>query len=438
MAISQLAYSEGGEATHRSRTDKINEIVVKANGLLDPYLEEYYVPPQGLDVGGSNSPTRKLFKNNGVVGSDLAVKFAGTQGANIDVSGGYAALQNVINTPDAGGTGQFTIEFRIKPTRIHYEYVCSLGSNIGVRLDDVGGNPGYRIDMGSTRIFSAPLNINDWNYVCIVVDNTANRSLTVYTNGTKYVTDTGTGTSTMYTSLLEFGYGSDGTATAQYALSDFTIYDVMFTEAQALERWNNGVAIAALPTGVTDANRVLFMTLDDGAGTNVVNTKGPDMVLSGTEGVDFTWVSGAIGAGGSFGVYLPAYTQGLVQRAGATFPIPNTWERNTDIIPHIHFTTDVDIQAGDTITFGIEYSLSREGEVFGNTVTVYATYTAPGTIAAGSHKELYWAPVAIPGTADEAPHIITTIFRKGDDTYAGDVFMVGFGMKYSCIRTLAV
>ena len=57
MAITTLPYSENGEATHRSRTDKINELVVESNRISAARTNEYYVGATGLTAGGLTPPT---------------------------------------------------------------------------------------------------------------------------------------------------------------------------------------------------------------------------------------------------------------------------------------------------------------------------------------------------------------------------------------------
>ena len=391
-------------------------------------VKEYYITAAALDRQGINPPPWKQFKNDGTVGTDKALQYVdGTAYTLIDTSGGYTALSDVIN----GTTAQYTIEFYIRPERVHYEYISTLGSNCGVRLDNVGGQPGYRLDFGSTAIIAEPaLQISAWNHVIIKVDNLT-RECEVWTNGQHKGFNSGTGSTTMYTDFLEFGDGSDGTAIPTYAISEYALYNTLFNEEQALAKYNNGVPTETLPTGITDANRVLHLKYDSTSGNAVLNEKGPDGVITGTEGVNFSWVSGALGTGGSFGAYAPAFEFGARQYSALSLPVPNDWSLDTDITPHVHFSVNTAMAAGETITFGFEYTIAREDEVFGNTQTALATYTATGTEPIGHHGELYWTPIAVPGTSAEAPHIVGTVFRDSGDTFAHDAFFVNFGVKYT-------
>jgi len=436
MAINALTYSENGEQTFRSRTDKINELVAESNRISQSYANEYYVGATGLSVEGLNPPTWKQFKDSGVSGTDGALQYFGSYSL-MDTSGGYAALQSVVNTSGAtpAGTGQYTIEFHIKPTKIQSETVINIGSNCDIRLDKVNGGPGFRLDFGKTRTFPAPLQINAWNHVIIVVDNDpAVRSLDVYTNGQRYATDTGTGETTMSTSEIEFGVGSGGTSAAEYIISDLTVYDVMFTEEQVAERYNNGVATVTLPTGVTDANRVMFLEFNEVSGNTITNTKGPNAILNGAEGVNFDWVVGAVGAESSTGVYLPTYSPHLGQAAGVSVPVPENWSLNTQIAGHMHFSVDKVMPAGTTIIMNMEATIAREDENFGNTVVYTGTYTATGTEQPGDHLEVNWDPINVPGTVNHPPAIVATLVRSKSDTFDGDLYFVNFGIKYTAVR----
>jgi hypothetical protein len=435
MAISGLTYSENGEQTFRSRTDKINELVAESNRISATYTNEYYVGSAGLSVGGLNPPVVKQFMNNGVQGTDGALRLINTY-CWIDVSGGYPALQNVIHTPGASpaGTGQYTIEFYIRPTRVANEYIMSLSDKCSVQLTNLNGHPALTVNFGVTRTFFAPLQINAWNHVCIVVDNDPLvRTMNAYTNGVHFTTDTGVGETLMWPSYLELGLGANANYYPQYDISEITVYSVMFTEEQALERYNGGTFTGALPTGVLDTDRVLYIPYSDASGTVVTNTKGPDGTVYGFENTNFVWTTGSIGAG-SKGVFLPTYSKSLGQAAGVTIPVPQNWKLDTQISAHLHFSVDKPVPAGETIILEMEYTIAREDEVFGITVTDSATYTGTGLEQPGSHLELSWPPVSVPGTANHPPGIVATLSRSKTDTFDGDLYFTNFGIKYTAER----
>ena len=384
--------------------------------------KEYYVPAQGLDISGANPPTKKQFKDDGSIGYDGALKYNGSY----STMPSYAAVEAVVT----GGATQFTFVTRIKPNRVALEYIAKFGSNCSIRFDSIGGLAGYRIDFGSTHAYAdAAINIGAYNDIVIVVDNTI-RTAYLYTNGVKYTFSTGTGDMAPQ-GTLEFGLGSVVEAYPTYDVSETMLFNVMWTDADVAERYNGGVLLDALPTAINAANRILYLDYEEGTGNTLNNPDGNNATINGVEDTDFAWSTGPIGTGGSFGVYLPVFSSGLKQYSGMTVPIPNEWEMDTPITPHIHFSVKEAVTLGETITFGFEYTMSREEEVFGDTTIVYGTYTGTGTEQVGQHLEIVWNPLTIPGTAAHPPHVVSTLFRDPTDTSSVDAYFIDFGMKYT-------
>jgi hypothetical protein len=144
-----------------------------------------------------------------------------------------------------------------------------------------------------------------------------------------------------------------------------------------------------------------------------------------------TWTQFKPTGASGFGVSLPAFSHNLSQYAGLSLPVPSDWALNSSITPHIHFTINSAMSAGETVTFGFEYTIAREGDVFGTTQNITATYTATGAEVAGQNIALSWAPVSVPGTADKPPHISGTLYRDNTDTFINDAFFINFGVRYT-------
>jgi hypothetical protein len=269
--------------------------------------DDIYVYPEALDANGSNPPVRKQFQNDGQGGTDAAVRFIDNTGAQGNM---YTELEN------ATQSGEFTIEFWVKPETSGLQFLFRTSSNCWVRLSNSGSSVRLYYDFGFANFGDQNLNIGAWNHCCLCVSKLFNY-VRAWTNGQLSQDSIGTA-SIVAESIYTIANEGSPTSSLNYegTMDLLTVYNVVLTDSQVIERYNNGIATENLPSGITDANRVLYIPFNNNSGNTLTNTKGEDATIAGTAGTDFEWVTGAIGITGSFGVYLKAFETGKRQYAG--------------------------------------------------------------------------------------------------------------------------
>lgn len=383
--------------------------------------DDIYVYPEALDVNGSNPPVRKLFQNDGSGGTDSAVRFIDNTGAEGNM---YTTLENAIEG------GEFTIAFDIKPERANLEYVLRFSSNCWIRLSRSGGSTRIYYDFGFSGFSSTLLNIGSWNRISISVSKLFNYTR-IWSNGQQYQSSIGT-TPIVADSTFSFGFEGSTTSSLNYqgAIDLVQVFDTVWTDANHVAWYNNGIFTDTLPSGITDADRVLHCQINEDSGNTIGNTKGNDLTIEGTENTDFEWIEGSIGNSGSFGVYLKTFEYGQRQSAGLNFSPSHRWVVGTNLKPHVHFSIVEQLGAGDTIKFGMEIVGVDVNGTYPLTDTLVATYTATGDEDIRKHCVVSFPEIDMSSFSGVSPHFIATFYRYSDDTFTGDVFLLNQGTHY--------
>jgi hypothetical protein len=387
------------------------------------FWDDVYVKASDLDENTSNPPIKKQFRNDGVTGSDAAVRFIDDTGSGVSM---YSALSTAVNAE------KFTIEFWIKPERSKDEYVVNFGSDCIVGLKKSGGNTRISYNFGDSGVSDVNLNIGTWNHVVLSLDKAISTNVDVYVNNIVYSSDVGSGglTAGANAYLGYEGSVSDGN-NLQGEIDLFTVYDIALTASQTSVRWNDGLGTTTLPAGVVDSNRVLYCTMNDASGNTITNTKGTDLTIAGVEDTDFEWTTGIIGTTGSVGIYLPVFEYQQGNYTTFTTPFPHNYKLETDSQPHIHFALPETPVAGQTVVFEIEYSMAQPFGVFPNTQTMSLTYTATGAEVLYSHLvRNFDAEFDMSEIDFVSSEILTTLKRSVADTYPHDVFLINYGVHY--------
>lgn len=384
--------------------------------------DDIYVYPEALDNGSSNPPIRKQFTNDGSTPTDYALKFIDNTGAQALM---YSPLDSLLNS------GEFTIEFWGRPETAALEFVLNFGTNCFIRFSAVGSNSRLICSFGLSAFSNNFSNIGAWNHYVCVVDK-PNEDVFIYVNN--QITNASIGSTAINVGSSIF-IGFEGNTAAPFNLQGsmdlLTVYNVMLSPSQVSERYNNGSATEILPTGVTDLNRVLYMPLNDGSGGVIANLKGNSASIAGIENTDFQWVAGAEGISGFFGVYLLAFSHGKQQHAGMSISPSHKWTVGTNLKPHVHFSILEPMSAGETVKFGLEYTLAEFGSSFPNTQILTATYTATGSESIREHLIVSFPEINMSGITKISPQISATFFRYNDDTYAHDVFLLNQGTHFN-------
>lgn len=130
---------------------------------------------------------------------------------------------------------------------------------------------------------------------------------------------------------------------------------------------------------------------------------------------------------GSPGIFAYAFDKSTEEELFFIVQLPHQWKEGTDIEPHIHWTAQSDVGASK-VRWGLEYTWTDIGEVFGNTQILYGETTIPpvGTVSAYEHAITSLGTIS--GTGKKVSSmLICRIFRDADassDTFGSDAFLL--------------
>lgn len=99
--------------------------------------------------------------------------------------------------------------------------------------------------------------------------------------------------------------------------------------------------------------------------------------------------------------------------------LPHKWKQGTAIEPHIHWAPTTDGGAGETVSWGLEYSFAEIGDVFPDSTIIYGnTHMPTGDLIANTHylTEI-GTGIDMAGVYSVSPMLICRIFR--DTTGSG-------------------
>jgi hypothetical protein len=403
-------------------SSEVENFTADGKGTKHPFLikenqpfHDIYVFPEALNVQNSNPPLRKLFQNDGGTTDDSGIRLESSRG----LMTGYAAANAVLSA------GVYTIEFWAKPENVNFDMI-TFADDHRFTLRSTGELVIRVNDRTNTGLF---FNVGAWNH-CVAVVDAVGRSVSILLNGVWHFDIAGADVPN-----LDASYQLCETGDVCW-FDKIQVFDALLTESQSLELWNSGAGGFVLPTGIVDTDRVLYCDIEDASDGTLTNTKGNDFILSGVEDVDYSWELGAFGGTGSFGVFLQAFEAGKKQYAGLNISPPHSHaliddndkeQGYTAMRAHVHVATTKQLQAGDTIKFGIEYTGSDVGGTFPVTQTAIGTYTATGEEPIRKHIAFAITEIDMTSFKNVSPHFAMTIFRTDDDTFDGDVFLLNKG-----------
>ena len=135
---------------------------------------------------------------------------------------------------------------------------------------------------------------------------------------------------------------------------------------------------------------------------------------------------------GSVGVFAFQFDKASEEQIHFVAQLPHTWREGTDIRPHVHWCpTDTDTGA---VVWGLEYSWSNIGSVFGNSTLVTATQAGSG--ATHDHHMIEFDAIS----ATDKTHsgiLLCRLYRKAADaadTYDNDAALLEIDFHYEIDR----
>lgn len=128
--------------------------------------------------------------------------------------------------------------------------------------------------------------------------------------------------------------------------------------------------------------------------------------------------------GGSTGVYTYIFDQTNEQEVFFDVQLPHAWKQGSTIYPHVHWAPVADGTAGQVVSWGLEYTWSDIGEVFGATAIAYGNAHVPADSVLLENKH-YLTPIGsgIAATGKTLSSVLVCrFFRDATGTGATDSF----------------
>lgn len=387
--------------------------------VAPPKWDDLRVPVSATTANGSNPPTDALFLNDGneVPGDAYALSFLSTSQGNLilpDVA--------VFDT-----SNDFTFECWLRPTvNTQNNIECMRKQNV-FEVDFVGSNQLNLnvIGVGSSTA-SLQFNRGAWNHIA-VVNNTAENQVELYINAQLATTITGgTGDNSN-----DFHFNRKETL---YDVGYVAYWDIALDLSEIALRYASGAGdqLAGNEVGLKG-----LWELNDGSGTTVVEKTGIALdgeITGGSEGSQWDWIGGHVGntSAGSRGVILKYFSPDIVNELYFECQMPHRWLEGSDIHAHIHFVPNADGGVGEKITWGLEYSWSEIGSVFGNTTVITNSDEVHGDLVKNKHS--YNQIGIIDGTGKGLSSMLCCrIFRDAenvDDTFTNFAGILEFDFHY--------
>jgi len=139
---------------------------------------------------------------------------------------------------------------------------------------------------------------------------------------------------------------------------------------------------------------------------------------------------------GSQGVFTYLFDDSTEEELYFAVQMPHSWKFGTDISPHVHWTPTVNGGAGEVVSWGMEYTLSDIGGVYGNTSIIYTYETIPGgDLVADTHYLSEFPHIDMSGIDSVSAMLICRVFRDatgagGTDDYGDDAALFEIDFHY--------
>lgn len=402
-------------------------------GNVDLIWDDLRVPVTSTTAAGSNPPVFAKFRDN------TDPNTAPNTGESVEVN---ASSQNqhilVSNSASLDFSDDYAIEFwmyvysGVVPWRTFMEKGSTFQAQI-ISGDRIRFNvSGYaQVDT------SVGVNLNSWNHIVMMVDNTGGGSdvVSVYINGQNRGTvgptfgTPGTGTGPLY-----IGTNDSGTSGQHVRFDEVRVWTKVLSAADITSLYNSGQGVY-VPTNTTDL--AMGLHLDEGTGTTAADYSGNSNDGTLTNGP--TWDSGIVdpagpGTGISRGVFTYLFPAGEVSELYFTAQMPHGYYHESAIKPHVHWAPNEDADnATQDVTWGLEYMWKSVARVYESTTTITNNSVVPvisKPLDAGRH-----AVTSLPDIPGDdqflSSMLLCRIFRDGtDDDYPYDAALLEVDFHY--------
>jgi len=138
----------------------------------------------------------------------------------------------------------------------------------------------------------------------------------------------------------------------------------------------------------------------------------------------------------STGVFTYAFDSSLEEEVFFVAQIPHEWKLGTALRPHVHWVPTTNGTAGQTVSWGLEYTFAELGEVFPDTTILYGDSIAVGDITtAFTHSLTPFGEIDMTSVDKVSSMLVCRLFRDatgdgGTDDYTSDAALLEFDIHY--------
>jgi len=374
--------------------------------------DDLRVSPSSLPLIGSRPPSFEVVGNDGTATTGNAFEFNGS-----------SSLGEVAYYSDMDVTS-LSIAVWLHPDSIGSMEIMDRDASGGFEFYVSNGRLTFSVDGTGTAATSVNSVVVGATQLAVVTIDTegANSRVKLYLNGIKLVEEVENDTLNNTANGYIIGEYSSGGWNYDGVLDDIQVYNVILTDAQILEMYNDGTGITGLPTGITEASDLVLRFQNSLTNTA---TLGSGYNMSDT---NISIVDGLIGVtSGSFGVATLAFYPDVISEIFFSAQLPHTYKQESDIYPHVHWMSPSG-GSGD-IVWGLEYKWVSVGAAATNTTITHRALECP---TAGVHTATDIA--TLDGTGKTVSSMLMCrLFRDGTnalDTCTSKVFLSEFDFHF--------
>jgi len=372
--------------------------------------DDLQVNINSLPLVGARSAERVIFKTDGVVPTEYAMDFDG------DSAYGDVAYYSGMDTAN------LTIAMWCNADTITQNELLDRNTNGGFELYVNNGNLTFLpsgsssvsvnnvIIAGTTQFIVATVKEEGSNVRCkLYVDGNSVAEQVI--NASLYQGNAGYKVAEWHNG----GWNYDG------RIDNLQTYNLVLTDAQILELYNNGEGTNDLPTGINEATDLIMYFKN--------NLTNQSTMVNAT---DFTNYGGVIVDGlvgistGSFGVTALKFSKDTLNEIFFTAQLPHKYKEESDIEPHIHWALKA---LGGNVYMGMEFVWSEVNGAINNT-TIIGSELTPSAI----NKHMVDNIAVLSGVGKGISSILQCrLFRNPDnvlDTLDEDMYLMGFDFHY--------
>lgn len=338
-------------------------------------------PANATTQAGANPPTFTFFQNDiGVGGVGYAVAQAGGS-SELRVSPSFLDADSNHNismwfsTEDSGGSGYWLWHTG------DFDYRVQLAGGQSIQINR---------NNESSPTLAASWFVGTRNHLSVnIYTSGGERFYEVFINGSLQDSFSEPGILQTGSSNSELNFGRRPVGSSQSfsgIMDDIRVFSGLpnaqpLKPSEVAQLYNGGAGTnAALnPDNATELARY---PMDEGTGTVIDNAEGTasrDLTINSLGSSNF-WVSGLIG-GGSRGVFGYAFDPNVTQEVFFDVQIPHGYVQGSQLEPHVHWSPPSDGNPGECVCWGFEYTPSRVGGPWPNTVTLSGSQAAPSGVA---------------------------------------------------------